>query len=118
MKYLTIIGCISTFALCYVPYGPLFMCGNVICMCLSALFLRKYKKAQPLRSSFFEDKLMKKDLGIFLIVGMMGAGILHSIYFIWKFYQFPLTEAVPTKEDLDAKIKSEKRERKLKHIGL
>ena len=118
-KVITIIGCVmliisTSFATKSGYIWVIIPLSNILSILLITLFLRIYKKSR----SFEADEFFETNWNwVIVICGMMGSGILHSAYFIWKFYQYPLTEDT-TKEELNAKIQSEKREKLLKKIGI
>ena len=78
MRKLTYFGCLCTFSLCYIHYGVFYMLGNLFFMFSCLLFLRMYKRSKSFEvDPLFDSLLMEKNLGILIIVGMMGCGVLQ-----------------------------------------
>ena len=115
MKYVTYAGCIVTFLLCQIPYGPLFIIGNVLFFGLCAIYLMKVRKSQGLNH-------YPSDVAhpMMVIVGMMGLGFIQALYLIYRFHKYPITTEYSSKEEFDTKIKTDRlvkeREKTLKEI--
>jgi len=95
----------------YVPfYGIILLLFNFFSFGMCVFYLIKIKKSQPF-TGFIEDI----NLGSLMLLPIFSLGFFYSIYLIRKFHKYPLTTLL-TREELDRKIKIDKRDRKIKKI--
>jgi len=95
----------------YVPfYGIILLLFNFFSFGMCVFYLIKIKKSQP-----FTDFIEDINLGSLMLLPIFSLGFFYSIYLIRKFHKYPLTTLL-TREELDRKIKIDKRDRKIKKI--
>ena len=105
------LGCIVTIVL--LNYGVLFIFGNILFFGLTTWFLMGIKKAKPLKSEFLDEINPK----VLIIVSIMGIGTICGLYSLYQFYKYPIKIGM-TDEDMINQEIAEKRERKLRRLGL
>ena len=117
MKWIIYGGAFLTFALSYV-HGALFMSIvllNVFTFGMTALYLMKFKNSQKFGHDFMDDKSIR--FPILILISYMSIGFIHSAYYLYRFNKYPLTNDI-TPQDLDARLLADKRDKKLRKLGI